>query len=158
MSYYCRMLFTNIFSCYYNKDGITPYLPIPIGRRLQPPSLLATTERILQRPIYQFQLEGGYNPLVYQLQLKGCYDIVFTNFNWKDATTPWFINYNWKDAMTPYLPIPIGRRLWTPGLSATTKRRQQPPADLFPTLAPPYHPNMFLTISLTLNYVTPTGL
>ena len=35
------------------------------------PGLLATTERMLQHPIYQFQLEGGYNPLVYQLQIKG---------------------------------------------------------------------------------------
>ena len=69
-----------------------PYLPIPIGRRLRPPSLLVTTEWMLQHPIYQCQLEGGYNPLVYQLRLKGCYNTLFTNANWKEATTPWFIS------------------------------------------------------------------
>ena len=54
--------------------------------------------------------------------------------------------------------MPIGRRLRPPGLSATTERRKQHPAGLFPTLAPPYHPYMFLTISLPLNSITPTGL
>ena len=48
----------------------------------------------LQHPIYQCQLEGGYDPLFYQLQLKGCYNTLFTNANWKEATTPWSINYN----------------------------------------------------------------
>ena len=55
-----------------DKDGITPCLTIPIGRRLPPPSLSATNERTLRDPIYQCQLEGGYDPLVYQLLLKGC--------------------------------------------------------------------------------------
>ena len=30
-----------------DKDGITPYLPATTGRRLRPPSLLATIERML---------------------------------------------------------------------------------------------------------------
>ena len=42
-----------VFSAATNKDGITPYLPIPIGRRIQPPGLSAMTERILHHPIYQ---------------------------------------------------------------------------------------------------------
>ena len=90
-----------VFPAATDKDGITPYLPIPIGRRLRPLGLSAMTERILQHPIYQFQLEGCYSPLVYQLQH---------------------------------------------------------PAGLLPTLAPPCHPDMFLTISLPLNSVTPTSL
>ena len=52
----------------------------------------------------------------------------------------------------------IGRRLQPPGLSATTEKRQQTPASLFPALVQPYHPDMFLMISLPLNSVTPTGL
>ena len=53
-----------VFPAVIDKDGITPYLPIPIGRRLRPPGLSATTERMPQQPIYQCQLEGGYDPLV----------------------------------------------------------------------------------------------
>ena len=66
-----------VFPTAIDKDGITPYLPIPIGRSLQPPGLLATTKRMLRHPIYQCQLEGGFNPLAYQLLLKGCYDTLF---------------------------------------------------------------------------------
>ena len=77
-----------------DKDVITPCLLIPIGRRLRPPGLSSTTERMLQHPVYQCQLEGGYNPPVYQLPLKGCYNNLFTNANWKELTTPWFISYN----------------------------------------------------------------
>ena len=73
---------------------------MPIGRRLRLPGLSATTEIMLQHPIYQCQLEGGYNPLVYQLQLKGCYNTLFTNANWKEGLRP-------------------------PSLSATIERRQQ---------------------------------
>ena len=77
-----------IFPIATNKDGITPYLLETTGRRLRPPGLSATTKRILQHPIYQLLLEGGYVPLVYQLLLKGCYDTLFTNANWKEDTTP----------------------------------------------------------------------
>ena len=83
---------------------------------------------------------------------------MFTNTNLKEDATPWFISYDLKDATTPYLPMLIGRRLQPPGLSATTKRRKQALAGLLPALAPPYHPDMFLMISLPLNSVTPTGL
>ena len=54
--------------------------------------------------------------------------------------------------------MPIGRRLQPPSLSATAERRQQPPVGLFPSLALPCHPGMFLTNSLPLNSITPTGL
>ena len=53
-------------------------------------------------PVYQYQLEGCFDPLVYQLRLKRCYDTIFINANWKEATTPWLISYNWKKAITPY--------------------------------------------------------
>ena len=46
-----------------DKDGITPCLPIPTRMRLRPPDLSATAERMLQNPIYQCQLEGGYDTL-----------------------------------------------------------------------------------------------
>ena len=35
-----------------DKDRITPYLKATIGRRIQPPGLSATTERMLRHPIY----------------------------------------------------------------------------------------------------------
>ena len=66
-----------VFPAATDKDGITPCLPIPIGRRLRTLILSATTERMLRHPIYQCQLEGGYDPLVYQLVLKGCFDTLF---------------------------------------------------------------------------------
>ena len=46
-----------------DKDGTTPYLLETTGRRIQPPILLATTDRMLLHPIHQLLLEGGYNPL-----------------------------------------------------------------------------------------------
>ena len=48
---------------YIDKDGTTPYLPTTIGRRLRPPCLSSTTERMLRHPVYQLPMEGGYNPL-----------------------------------------------------------------------------------------------
>ena len=60
-----KLCFTSSFPVAKDKDGITPCLPIPIGRILRPPGLSATTERMPQHPIYHFQLEGGYDPLVY---------------------------------------------------------------------------------------------
>ena len=59
--------------------------------------------------VFQYQLEGGYDPLVYKLQLKGCYNTIFTNSNWKEDTT----QYN------------------PPGLSATTERMLQHPIYQF---------------------------
>ena len=46
-----------------DKDGISPYLPATTGRRLRPPVFSATINRMLLHPIYQLQLEGGYDPL-----------------------------------------------------------------------------------------------
>ena len=72
--------------------------------------------------------------------------------------TPWFISYCWKDATTHCLPATTGRRLRPPCLSAATERMLQHPiykiplegiynplVGIYPTLAPPYHPNMFLS-------------
>ena len=47
-----------------NKDGTAPYLPTTTGRSLGHPGLSATTESMFLYPIYQPQLEGGYEPLV----------------------------------------------------------------------------------------------
>ena len=49
--------------------------------------ILLQQRRMLQHPIYQLLLEGGYDPLFCQLQLTGCYDTL-TSFYWKEATTP----------------------------------------------------------------------
>ena len=70
-----------------DKDGTTPYLPTTTGRRLWPPSLSSTIERMLLHPIYQLLLEAGYDPQglptttermllhhIYQLLLGGGYD------------------------------------------------------------------------------------
>ena len=47
-----------------DKDGTTPYLPANTGRRIRPPSLSVSTERMLLHPIYHLLLEGGYDLLV----------------------------------------------------------------------------------------------
>ena len=62
--------------------------------------------------------------------------------------TPYFFSYDLQDDPTPYLPASAGRR-------------KQAPAGLLPTLAPPYHPNMFLNMLYLFfppSSVTPTGL
>ena len=57
-SYYCKILFTNsFFPATTYKDGTTPYLPENTGRRLRPPSLSFTIERMLRHPIYPLPLE-----------------------------------------------------------------------------------------------------
>ena len=58
---YLQIVFPNAIE----KDVITPYLPANTGRRLWPPGLSATAERILWHPIYQLPLEGGYDLLGY---------------------------------------------------------------------------------------------
>ena len=57
-------------------------------------------------PIYQQELQGGYDPLV--------------------------------------LSASTERMLLHPSLTKTTGRRLWPPVGMFPALAPPYHPGMFL--------------
>ena len=66
-----------VFPATTDKDGIIPSLLETTRRRLWPPRLSGTTERMLQHPISQLLMEGGYDPLVYKILLKGCYDTLF---------------------------------------------------------------------------------